>query len=125
MNELEVQLGSFERLAEFRTQRKRLVEDVNNGAERCKTWVYANARKKAYESESLRDEKISMLKTRLFELGYTERDVEGIRWQSSVVRDAELTRRVGAGYVPVSRQRSKKTVVRRYTHVLKLRMASP
>ncbi|PBK72125.1 hypothetical protein ARMSODRAFT_953815 [Armillaria solidipes] len=91
MNELEAQLGSSERLAEFKTQRKKLVEDVNNDAERCRTWVYANARKKVDESESLRDERFSMIKTRLFELGYSERDVEGIRWQSSVMRDAELT----------------------------------
>ncbi|PBL01641.1 hypothetical protein ARMGADRAFT_1071171 [Armillaria gallica] len=91
MNELEAQLGSSERLAEFRTRQKKLVEDVNNDAERCKTWVYANARKKVDESESLRDERFSMIKTRLFEMGYSERDVEGIRWQSSVMRDAELT----------------------------------
>ncbi|KAK0448172.1 hypothetical protein EV421DRAFT_115640 [Armillaria borealis] len=81
MNELEAQLGSFERLAEFRTQRKKLFEDVNNDAERCKTWVHANARKKADESETLRDERFSMIKTRLFELGYTERDVQGIKWR--------------------------------------------
>ncbi|KAK0448180.1 hypothetical protein EV421DRAFT_1900824 [Armillaria borealis] len=91
MNESEAQLGSSERLAEFKTQRKKLVEDANNDAERCETWVYANALKKMDESKSLKDERFSMIKTRLFELGYTERDVEGIRWQSSVMRDAELT----------------------------------
>ncbi len=36
MNELEAQLGSSERLAEFRTQRKKLVEDVNNVSEKYK-----------------------------------------------------------------------------------------
>ncbi|KAK0490240.1 hypothetical protein IW261DRAFT_1431022 [Armillaria novae-zelandiae] len=85
------ELKSSEHLAEFRTQRKKLVEEVNNDLVRCRTWVYANAQKKEDESETLRDERFSMIKTRLFEMGYSERDVEGIRWQPSVIRGAELT----------------------------------
>ncbi len=40
MNDLEAQLGSFERLAEFRTERKKLVENANNVSEKYKlrTW---------------------------------------------------------------------------------------
>ncbi|KAK0231599.1 hypothetical protein IW262DRAFT_1527627 [Armillaria fumosa] len=50
------ELGSSERLAEFRTQQKKLVEDVDNDAERCRTWVYANAQKKVDESQTQRRE---------------------------------------------------------------------
>ncbi|PBK72124.1 hypothetical protein ARMSODRAFT_1016102 [Armillaria solidipes] len=91
ITELEAQPGSSKHLAEFRMERKTLVEDLNKHAERCEVWVHINARKKADDLQRLRDERFSMIKTRLLELGYNEQDVWDIRSEPSVVRDAELT----------------------------------
>ncbi|PBK72123.1 hypothetical protein ARMSODRAFT_953812 [Armillaria solidipes] len=91
IKELEADLGSSERLAEFRTERKKLVEDMTKGAWKYEEWIHSNARKKAGESQRRIDERFSMIRARLLALGYTERDVNGIRWESSVTRDAELT----------------------------------
>ncbi|KAK0448191.1 hypothetical protein EV421DRAFT_116483 [Armillaria borealis] len=91
IKELEAEPGSSKRLAEFRTERKKLVKDMTKGAWKYEEWIYSNARKKAGESQRRIDERFSMIKARLLALGYTERDVKGIRWESSVLRDAELT----------------------------------
>lgn len=79
ITELEAQPGSSKRLAEFRVERKTLVEDLNKvsansvqsltdlisfihfqHAERCEVWVHTNARKKADDLQRLRDERFSM-----------------------------------------------------------------
>ncbi|KAK0455645.1 uncharacterized protein EV420DRAFT_1552462 [Desarmillaria tabescens] len=91
IKELEVGPGSSERLANFRKERKKLVEDMTKGAIQCKEWTLTNSRKNARESDLRKDERFSMIKTRLLDLGYTEQDVEAVRWESSVIRDAELT----------------------------------
>ncbi|PBL01630.1 hypothetical protein ARMGADRAFT_1071161 [Armillaria gallica] len=91
ITELEAQPGSSKRLAEFRMERTTLVEDLNKHAERCEVRVQTNARKKADDLQRLRDERFSMIKTRLLELGYNEEDIRDIRSEPSIVRDAELT----------------------------------
>ncbi|KAK0227130.1 hypothetical protein EDD85DRAFT_854964 [Armillaria nabsnona] len=91
IKELEADPGSYKRLAEFRTERKKLVEDMTKGAWKYEEWTYLNGRKKARESQRRIDGRFSMIRTRLLALGYTERDVNGIKWESSVTRDAELT----------------------------------
>ncbi|KAK0432498.1 hypothetical protein EV421DRAFT_1910878 [Armillaria borealis] len=91
IKELEADPGSSKRLAAFRMERKELVEVVTKGAKRCEEWIRVNARREADESGRRRDERFFMIRTRLLELGYDERDVHGIRLESSVVRDAELT----------------------------------
>ncbi|SJL01060.1 uncharacterized protein ARMOST_04376 [Armillaria ostoyae] len=91
IKELESRPGSSKPLIEFRTNRKKLVEDTYKDVGRCEEWTRANARKKVDDSKRLRDERFSMIKTRLLELGYNERDVQGIRSEPSVVRDVELT----------------------------------
>ncbi|KAK0227134.1 hypothetical protein EDD85DRAFT_1027217 [Armillaria nabsnona] len=80
-----------ERLAKFRTERKTLVEDMNNDMRRCVEWTHTDARRNVHELEYRRGKRFSRIKTRLLDLGYTEEDVEGIRDQPSVIRDAELT----------------------------------
>ncbi|PBL01631.1 hypothetical protein ARMGADRAFT_222874 [Armillaria gallica] len=91
IKELESQPGSSEPLIEFRTSRKKLIEDTYKDVRRCEEWTRANAQKKADDSKQLRDERFSMIKTRLLELGYNERDVQGVRSEPYVVRDVELT----------------------------------
>lgn len=91
IKELEADPRSSKRLAAFRMERKELVEVVTKGAKRCEEWIRVNARREADESGRRRDERFFMIRTRLLELGYDERDVHGIRLESSVVRDAELT----------------------------------
>ncbi|PBL01614.1 hypothetical protein ARMGADRAFT_222082 [Armillaria gallica] len=84
-----------ERLAKFRSERKTLVEDMNHHMRRCVEWTHSdaqrNAQRKVRELEYRRGKRYSRIKTRLLDLGYTEEDVEGIRKQPSVIRDAELT----------------------------------
>ncbi|KAK0448181.1 hypothetical protein EV421DRAFT_115998 [Armillaria borealis] len=91
IKELESRPGSSKPLIEFRTNRKKLVEDTYKDVGRCEEWTRANAQKKADDFKRLRDERFSMIKTRLLESGYNERDVQGIRSEPSVVRDVELT----------------------------------
>ncbi|KAK0490239.1 hypothetical protein IW261DRAFT_1587781 [Armillaria novae-zelandiae] len=98
IKELEADPGSSKHLAEFRTERKKLVEDMTRVGAGLDAWKYegwANMdyRKRAVESQRRIEERFSMIRTRLLALGYTERDVKGIRWQPSVEHGAELTPR--------------------------------
>ncbi|KAK0453018.1 uncharacterized protein EV420DRAFT_1645547 [Desarmillaria tabescens] len=91
IKELEADPGFSKYLAVFRMERKKLVDVVTKDAKRCEEWSCVNARREADESGCRRDERFFRIKTHLLELGYDERDVQGIRLESSVVRDAELT----------------------------------
>ncbi|KAK0222618.1 hypothetical protein EDD85DRAFT_960244 [Armillaria nabsnona] len=91
IKELEADPGSSKCLAAFRMERKELVEVVTKDAKRCEQWIRVDARREADEARRRRDERFFMIKTRLLELGYDERDVHGIRLEPSVMRDAELT----------------------------------
>ncbi|KAK0455627.1 uncharacterized protein EV420DRAFT_1644412 [Desarmillaria tabescens] len=91
MKQMEVGHETSERLADFRTERKKMVEGMNKDVKRGEEWTRAIARKAALESQLRRGKRLFMIKTRLLEMGYTERDVSCIRWEPSVACDAELT----------------------------------
>ncbi|KAK0227114.1 hypothetical protein EDD85DRAFT_854892 [Armillaria nabsnona] len=91
IEELKVDPESSKRLVDFRTDQKKLVEDMDKDVGRYEEWTRVNARKKANESKRLEEERFSTIKTRLLDLGYTEGNVEGIRRKINTMQDVELT----------------------------------
>ncbi|KAK0205789.1 hypothetical protein DFS33DRAFT_531747 [Desarmillaria ectypa] len=83
--------GSSERLSGFIKERKDLVKDILEHAEKCLDWraQYENA--KADESEQLMEERYQEIKDRLLELGYNQDDMLAIRWCTSVRKNTKLT----------------------------------
>ncbi|PBK72126.1 hypothetical protein ARMSODRAFT_1082612 [Armillaria solidipes] len=82
--------GASDRVSEFCKERKQAFEDMLKDSGRCGSWAHSYFRKRAEESEKLEDKRFSKIKEHLLELGYTERDVKGIKWKQSGV-NRELT----------------------------------
>ncbi|KAJ7105396.1 hypothetical protein C8R43DRAFT_1165696 [Mycena crocata] len=93
--------GARKKLEDFTAERIAFVETVVNHAAICRDWSRILATRRGEENRSKLQQRYTAIEHRFKQLGYTAKDISGIRYQNSVNQAAPLTDRIWKKIFPV------------------------
>ncbi|KAF7316507.1 hypothetical protein MIND_00169900 [Mycena indigotica] len=85
--------GARKRKEAFIAERKAFIESIAEHAEVCLSWLDGAKDRRQKEKQLVQKKRFDDIKAKLMALGYEEKDMQVIRWQTSVQQATPLTER--------------------------------
>ncbi|ESK84450.1 hypothetical protein Moror_6214 [Moniliophthora roreri MCA 2997] len=75
----------------YNQKRKQFLKECSEHASRCEEWVAEDRSRKAEEADNVRESRIRAIYDRLRNMGYTEDDMQEVKWLQCVQRSTPLS----------------------------------